>query len=79
MPTKLSTLVSKIQTIPNPQNSKIIEEFYQYMKENGASEKHMAKIPIATAIEPNAMATYSCCFFLCALLFSFASTIGSFL
>jgi hypothetical protein len=41
MPAKLSTLVSKIQTVPNPRNAKIIEEFYQYMKENGASEKHM--------------------------------------
>jgi hypothetical protein len=41
MPTKLSTLVSKIQAVPNPRNAKIIEEFYQYMKENGASEKHI--------------------------------------
>jgi hypothetical protein len=41
MPTKLSTLVSKIQAVPNPRNAKIIEEFYQYMKENGSSEKHI--------------------------------------
>lgn len=41
MPSKLSTLVSKIPTVPNPKNAKIIEEFYQYMKENGASEKHI--------------------------------------
>jgi hypothetical protein len=42
MPSKLSTLVSKIPAIPNYKNAEIIDEFYQYMKENGASEKHMA-------------------------------------
>ena len=42
MPSKLSTLVSKIPAIPNSMNAEIIDEFYQYMKENGASEKHMA-------------------------------------
>ena len=41
MPTKLSTLVSKVQNIPNQYNSQIIYEFYQFMKENGASEKHI--------------------------------------
>ena len=41
MPSKLSTLVSKIPAIPNYNNAKIIDEFYQYMKENGASEKHI--------------------------------------
>ena len=41
MPIKLSTLVSKISAIPNSTNAKIIDEFYQYMKESGASEKHM--------------------------------------
>jgi integrase/recombinase XerD len=41
MPSKLSTLVSKIPAIPNYKNAKVIDEFYQYMKENGASEKHM--------------------------------------
>jgi hypothetical protein len=42
MPSKLSTLVSKIPELPNRKNAKIIDEFYQYMKENGASEKHVA-------------------------------------
>ncbi len=37
MPSKLSTLVSKIPAIPNSTNAEIIHEFYQYMKENGAS------------------------------------------
>jgi hypothetical protein len=41
MPSKLSTLLSRIPAIPNYNNAKIIDEFYQYMKENGASEKHM--------------------------------------
>jgi hypothetical protein len=41
MPSKLSTLVSKIAATPNYVNAKIIDEFYHYMKENGASEKHM--------------------------------------
>jgi hypothetical protein len=38
MPSKLSTLVSKISAVPNHNNAKIIDEFYHYMKENGASE-----------------------------------------
>ena len=42
MPSKLSTLVSKIPAIPNYKNAEVIDEFYQYMKENGASEKYMA-------------------------------------
>jgi flagellar motor switch protein FliG len=34
MPTKLSTTVSKIHTIPNAVNTAIIEEFHKYMKDN---------------------------------------------
>jgi flagellar motor switch protein FliG len=34
MPTKLSTTVSKIHTIPNAANAAIIEEFHKYMKNN---------------------------------------------
>jgi hypothetical protein len=41
MPSKLSTLVSKIPAISNHNNAKIIDEFYHYLKKNGASEKHM--------------------------------------
>jgi hypothetical protein len=40
MPTKLSTTVSKIQTIPNGINASIIEEFHEYMKDNDSSERH---------------------------------------
>jgi type I restriction enzyme M protein len=35
MPSKLSTLVSKIPAIRNYDNAKIIDDFYHYMKENG--------------------------------------------
>jgi Rad51 len=40
MPTKLSTTVSKIRTIPNNVNGSLIEEFYNYMKDNDSSERH---------------------------------------
>ena len=40
MPSKLSTTVSKIATIPNSINSSLITEFHTYMKTNGASERH---------------------------------------
>ena len=58
MPSKLSTLVSKISAIPNYENTKIIDEFYHYMKENGASEKHMTNelqtvLYYATFLGPN--------------------------
>jgi hypothetical protein len=41
MPTKLSTIVSRISEVPNPVSVKIVREFYQYMRESGSSEKHM--------------------------------------
>jgi integrase/recombinase XerD len=58
MPSKLSTLVSKISAIPNSTNAGIIDEFYQYMKESGASEKDMANelqtiLYYATFLGPN--------------------------
>jgi hypothetical protein len=40
MPSKLSTTVSKIATIPNPTNSMLITEFHKYMETSGASERH---------------------------------------
>lgn len=39
MPTKLTT-ISKIASLPNSTNSALINEFHQYMKSNGASERH---------------------------------------
>ena len=40
MPTKLTTTISKIASLPNSTNSALIDEFYQYMKSNGTSERH---------------------------------------
>ena len=40
MPSKLSTTVSKIATVPNNTNSVLIAEYYQYIKTNGVSERH---------------------------------------
>ncbi|PWU82111.1 MAG: hypothetical protein DLM72_03360 [Candidatus Nitrosopolaris wilkensis] len=40
MPAKLTTTINKISSVPNPTNSAIIQEFSEYMKENGSSEHH---------------------------------------
>jgi hypothetical protein len=40
MPVKLTTTVKKIASIPNSINSTLLNEFYQYMKSNGASDSH---------------------------------------
>src|SRR5215212_4263542 len=40
MPVRLSTTVSKISSLPNSTNAALITEFYQYMKNNGASDSH---------------------------------------
>jgi CRISPR/Cas system CSM-associated protein Csm2 small subunit len=40
MPSKLTTTINKIASLPNSTNSALINEFYQYMKSNGASERH---------------------------------------
>ena len=52
MPTKLTTTISKIASIPNSVNSELINDFYEYMKSNGASERHQnnnLKVMIAYA------------------------------
>ena len=52
MPTKLTTTISKIASIPNSVNSELIDDFYKYMKSNGASERHQnnnLKVMIAYA------------------------------
>jgi hypothetical protein len=41
MPVKLSTTINKVDTITNHKNSVLIKQFYEYMKNNGASEKHI--------------------------------------
>jgi len=40
LPLKLSTTIGKIQNIPNSKNIEIINEFLEYMKDNGYSEHH---------------------------------------
>ena len=40
MAMKLSTTLSHITTVPNSTNSKIINEFYYYMKSIGTSENY---------------------------------------
>src|SRR5918995_7473493 len=40
MPAKLTTTISKIQTVPNPTNAEIIDQFYQYLKSSDVSENH---------------------------------------
>jgi integrase/recombinase XerD len=52
LPSKLTTTVNKIQSVPNYTNSVIINEFYEYMKSNGSSEHHKnnnLKVAIAFA------------------------------
>jgi hypothetical protein len=55
MPATLSCTISKIATIPNKVNATIITEYYQYMRDNGASERHQnnaLKAVIAYAKNP---------------------------
>ncbi|HEX7258285.1 MAG TPA: hypothetical protein VF242_09510, partial [Nitrososphaeraceae archaeon] len=40
MVAKLSTTIFKIQNLPNTSNSKTLNEFLTYMKNNGSSERH---------------------------------------
>jgi flagellar motor switch protein FliG len=37
MPLKLSTTIGKIQNIPNSKNTEIVNEFLEYMRNNGCS------------------------------------------
>ena len=52
MPLKLYTTIRKIQNIPHSKNIEIINEFLEYMRNNGSSEHHQnnnLKIVIAFA------------------------------
>lgn len=40
MPTKLTTTFNKIQSVPNPTNAEIIDQFYNYMRGRDISENH---------------------------------------
>jgi integrase/recombinase XerD len=41
MPVKLSTTINKISSISDSTNAALIKAFYEFMKNNGASEKHI--------------------------------------
>ena len=40
MPIKLSTTVQKIVSLPDKDNSLLLNEFYEYMNANGVSENN---------------------------------------
>ena len=40
MSLKLSITIGKIQNIPNSKNIEIVNEFLEYMRNNGSSEHH---------------------------------------
>jgi len=44
MAMKLSTTLNHITTLPNSINSKVITEFYQYMKSIGTSENYQNQV-----------------------------------
>ncbi|MDW0120076.1 MAG: hypothetical protein QOK83_09335 [Nitrososphaeraceae archaeon] len=40
MPIKLTTTISKIKNIPNPENVNAVNDFLEHMRSNGSSEHH---------------------------------------
>jgi hypothetical protein len=40
MTEKLETVLDKISTVPNPVNSSLIQEFYQFMADNRKSDSY---------------------------------------
>ena len=40
MPFQYSTIIKKIDEIPNEENKKVVYEFLEYMRNNGSSENH---------------------------------------
>ena len=41
MPVRLSTTITKISLMANSTNQMLVTEFYEYMKNNDCSEKHI--------------------------------------
>ncbi|MGA8844762.1 MAG: hypothetical protein WB511_14355, partial [Nitrososphaeraceae archaeon] len=41
MPIRLSTTVSKFSSLPNGKNASLLMELYEFMKNNGLSERHL--------------------------------------
>lgn len=42
MSTKIPTLLTKIDSLPNTENTAIILDFYNYMQDKGSSENHIS-------------------------------------
>jgi hypothetical protein len=40
MPFKISTIIGKIQNLPNSKNIEIVNDFLEYMRNNSSSEPH---------------------------------------
>jgi hypothetical protein len=40
MTEKLETVLGKVSTVPNPANSSLIQEFYQFMIDNRKSDRY---------------------------------------
>jgi hypothetical protein len=40
MPAKLTTTIKNIRSIPSSTNAELVNEFYEFMKSNGSSERH---------------------------------------
>ena len=41
MPIRLSTTVSKFPSVPNGKNASLLMELYEFMRDNGLSERHI--------------------------------------
>jgi flagellar motor switch protein FliG len=39
-PSKLTTTIKNIMSIPNSSNAELVREFYEFMESNGSSEQH---------------------------------------
>ena len=44
MTMKLSTTLIHLNTIPNPVNASLVNEFYEYLKEIGTSDNYQTRI-----------------------------------
>jgi integrase/recombinase XerD len=58
MTERLDTVLEKISTIPNPVNSSLIQEFYQFMTDNRKSDSYKknnlkALVPFSHELAPN--------------------------
>jgi integrase/recombinase XerD len=59
MAIRLSTTLAKIGSVPNADNSRIIRDFYEYMKANGTSENYQNQNLKAMIVFANALGSSS--------------------